>query len=46
MERVQYQQEQMLNELKDLVEKNLFTEVGHGLIFTCQMLMTIDVLAV
>ncbi|KAF8160946.1 U3 small nucleolar RNA-associated protein 6-domain-containing protein [Crassisporium funariophilum] len=26
MERVQFQQEQMLNELKDLVEKNLFTE--------------------
>jgi len=27
MERVQFQQEQMLNELKDLVEKSLFTEV-------------------
>ncbi|KAF8813669.1 hypothetical protein BYT27DRAFT_7180422 [Phlegmacium glaucopus] len=26
MERVQFQQEQMLNELKDLVEKSLFTE--------------------
>ncbi|GLB37280.1 putative U3 small nucleolar RNA-associated protein 6 [Lyophyllum shimeji] len=26
MERVQFQQEQMLDELKDLVEKNLFTE--------------------
>ncbi|PPQ98431.1 hypothetical protein CVT24_004110 [Panaeolus cyanescens] len=26
MERVQFQQEQMLNELKDLVEKNLFTD--------------------
>jgi hypothetical protein len=27
MERVQFQQEQMLHELKDLVEKGLFTEV-------------------
>jgi len=27
MERVHFQQEQMLDELKDLVEKNLFTEV-------------------
>jgi U3 small nucleolar RNA-associated protein 6 len=27
MERVQFQQEQMLHELKDLVEKSLFTEV-------------------
>lgn len=27
MERVHFQQEQMLHELKDLVEKNLFTEV-------------------
>jgi hypothetical protein len=27
MERVHFQQEQMLEELKDLVEKNLFTEV-------------------
>ena len=27
MERVQFQQEQMLHELKDLVEKSIFTEV-------------------
>jgi hypothetical protein len=27
MERVHYQQEQMLDELKDLVERGLFTEV-------------------
>jgi hypothetical protein len=27
MERVQFQQEQMLEELKDLVDKGLFTEV-------------------
>jgi hypothetical protein len=27
MERVHFQQEQMLHELKDLVEKGLFTEV-------------------
>ena len=31
MERVHYQQEQMLDELKDLVDKGLFTEVRAGL---------------
>ena len=31
MERVQYQQEQMLAELKDLQEKGLFSQVGYQL---------------
>lgn len=35
MERVHFQQEQMLDELKDLVEKNLFTEVWHSRGYSC-----------